>query len=423
MPPICRAEDALGRCGRRRCFRALPAQGAAAQGRGRGRPEQFPRGRGGRRDAAAGRPSRGPARGLHPEPGRRPRRSLGLGGHRPGPGLSARPGGAPAPLARRPGWGGRPRRRALARARYSATCRASTCRRPSSTRSSAACGPGCGICTSPGPAIFGWLSAWPRPRSARPLPRQGHRRTRARPLLAWRAGPARRPPRPAGRSRGPWPAAHPKAQASRRGHGSSTICSRPGPIPASWSRLPRSGAATARPCSSSAAGSTTRRKSLLAALGYTARLFEPVARSLQASRPKGLELSPGEAAGFLRETAPLLEQSGFGVLVPPWWNQRGSRLGLRLKARPEGILRRPRGRAAEPRADRRVPMGARRRRHGAHPPGVRGAGGAQGPTRAAARPVGPARSRAGRGRAPLLAETAGGRAGIAARGPADGAGD
>ena len=76
-------------------------------------------------------------------------------------------------------------------------------------------------------------------------------------------------------------------------------------------------------------------ESLLAALGYTARLFEPVARSLQAPRPQQLELSAGEAAGFLRETAPLLEQSGFGVLVPPWWNQRGSRLALRLKARPK----------------------------------------------------------------------------------------
>ncbi|MGH9075787.1 MAG: DEAD/DEAH box helicase, partial [Acidimicrobiales bacterium] len=38
-----------------------------------------------------------------------------------------------------------------------------------------------------------------------------------------------------------------------------------------------------------------------------------------------------EAATFLREGFPLLEQAGFGVLVPPWW--RRSRLGLRLRAK------------------------------------------------------------------------------------------
>jgi SNF2 family DNA or RNA helicase len=72
---------------------------------------------------------------------------------------------------------------------------------------------------------------------------------------------------------------------------------------------------------------------LLAALGYAARLFPPVTRSLKTARPQELNLPPGEAFQFLREAAPLLEQSGFGVLVPPWWNQRGSRLGLRLRAR------------------------------------------------------------------------------------------
>ena len=27
----------------------------------------------------------------------------------------------------------------------------------------------------------------------------------------------------------------------------------------------------------------------------------------------------------------MLESSGFGVLVPPWWNKPGTRLGVRLK--------------------------------------------------------------------------------------------
>ena len=74
---------------------------------------------------------------------------------------------------------------------------------------------------------------------------------------------------------------------------------------------------------------------LLAALGYTARLFPPIGRSLRTAQPSQLNLSTDEAFAFLRETAPLLEQSGFGVLVPPWWNQRGARLGLRLRVRPK----------------------------------------------------------------------------------------
>ena len=74
---------------------------------------------------------------------------------------------------------------------------------------------------------------------------------------------------------------------------------------------------------------------LLAGLGYTARLFTPIGQVLKSARPEELALTGEQVFGFLREVAPLLEQSGFGVLVPPWWNQRGSRLGLRLRVRPK----------------------------------------------------------------------------------------
>ncbi len=70
---------------------------------------------------------------------------------------------------------------------------------------------------------------------------------------------------------------------------------------------------------------------LLAGLGYAARLFEPVRGSLKTAKPEALSLSTQEAFDFLRESAPLLESSGFGVLVPPWWNKPGMRLGVRLK--------------------------------------------------------------------------------------------
>jgi SNF2 family DNA or RNA helicase len=70
---------------------------------------------------------------------------------------------------------------------------------------------------------------------------------------------------------------------------------------------------------------------LLAGLGYAARLFPPIANSLKSKRPARLGLETQAAYQFLRETAPILEGAGFGLLVPPWWNQRGARLGVRLK--------------------------------------------------------------------------------------------
>ncbi|MBN1147419.1 MAG: DEAD/DEAH box helicase [Anaerolineales bacterium] len=70
---------------------------------------------------------------------------------------------------------------------------------------------------------------------------------------------------------------------------------------------------------------------LLAGLGYAARMFPPIAGSLKDKRPARLSLETQEAYAFLREAAPLLESAGFGLLVPPWWNKPGSRLGVRLR--------------------------------------------------------------------------------------------
>ena len=53
--------------------------------------------------------------------------------------------------------------------------------------------------------------------------------------------------------------------------------------------------------------------------------------------PIGLEMQTDEAYSFLREEAPLLEQNGFGVLLPSWWERPNSRLSitLRLKDAPK----------------------------------------------------------------------------------------
>ena len=73
---------------------------------------------------------------------------------------------------------------------------------------------------------------------------------------------------------------------------------------------------------------------LLTGLGYAARFFTPLQRALESAAPESVELGATEAFRFMRECAPLLEEGGFGVLVPPWWNRSGARLGLRARISP-----------------------------------------------------------------------------------------
>ena len=75
---------------------------------------------------------------------------------------------------------------------------------------------------------------------------------------------------------------------------------------------------------------------LLTGLGYAARLFPPVTESLKSKRPTELAVDTNGAYTFLRETAPLLEGAGFGILVPPWWNKKGARLGVKVKMKSKG---------------------------------------------------------------------------------------
>jgi len=70
---------------------------------------------------------------------------------------------------------------------------------------------------------------------------------------------------------------------------------------------------------------------LLTGLGFVARHCPPVHRSLRQKHPAAAIMSAEEAYAYLRETAPLLETSGFGVLTPPWWNKARARLGVRMK--------------------------------------------------------------------------------------------
>jgi non-specific serine/threonine protein kinase len=78
---------------------------------------------------------------------------------------------------------------------------------------------------------------------------------------------------------------------------------------------------------------------LLTDLGRASRLYPELERALRAARPTALELDAAGAHRFLREAAPALMATGFGVLLPGWWDRRRARLGMRLTARPAAQAR------------------------------------------------------------------------------------
>lgn len=74
------------------------------------------------------------------------------------------------------------------------------------------------------------------------------------------------------------------------------------------------------------------REYLLSALGQAAKVSSQVERSLRAAAPGGYKLDAMGAHEFLREQAWLLEQSGFGVMLPAWWTRKGTKLKLTARA-------------------------------------------------------------------------------------------
>ncbi len=74
---------------------------------------------------------------------------------------------------------------------------------------------------------------------------------------------------------------------------------------------------------------------LLAALGDAARLDQLIEESLRYDAPSGFELDVDGALRFLTETACLLEENGFGVLLPAWWSRSGTESRLEIRARVE----------------------------------------------------------------------------------------
>jgi len=79
-------------------------------------------------------------------------------------------------------------------------------------------------------------------------------------------------------------------------------------------------------------GAFKPREYLLSALGQAAKISPRVERSLKAATPGGYKLDAAGAHEFLQEQAWMLEQSGFGVMLPAWWTRKGTKLKLTARA-------------------------------------------------------------------------------------------
>jgi SNF2 family DNA or RNA helicase len=79
-------------------------------------------------------------------------------------------------------------------------------------------------------------------------------------------------------------------------------------------------------------------KNLLLALGYAARIYPKIWDGLATANPTGCTLTLEEAFAFLKESAWVLGDAGYAVIVPSWWTPEGRR---RTKIRLKTSLRSP----------------------------------------------------------------------------------
>jgi SNF2 family DNA or RNA helicase len=71
---------------------------------------------------------------------------------------------------------------------------------------------------------------------------------------------------------------------------------------------------------------------LLLNLGYAARMYPKIWAGLETDKPTGLRLNLEEAFAFLKESAWVLEEANYKIIVPAWWTPEGrKRAKIRLK--------------------------------------------------------------------------------------------
>jgi SNF2 family DNA or RNA helicase len=71
---------------------------------------------------------------------------------------------------------------------------------------------------------------------------------------------------------------------------------------------------------------------LLLSLGQASGICPHIETSLRISRPAGYQLDAMGAYEFLTQKALILEQFGFGVMLPAWWTRKGTKLRLTARA-------------------------------------------------------------------------------------------
>jgi SNF2 family DNA or RNA helicase len=83
-------------------------------------------------------------------------------------------------------------------------------------------------------------------------------------------------------------------------------------------------------------------QALLLELGQAANAYPALWAGLETAEPEGVDLPLEDAFAFLTETAWVLEDAGFKVIVPAWWTPQGRRRAkLRMRAAPSGNKAKP----------------------------------------------------------------------------------
>ncbi|MBD1909835.1 MULTISPECIES: DEAD/DEAH box helicase [unclassified Leptolyngbya] len=77
---------------------------------------------------------------------------------------------------------------------------------------------------------------------------------------------------------------------------------------------------------------------LLTNLGYAARMYPELWKGLDTDQPVGIYLDLNAAFAFLKESAWVLENAGYKVIVPSWWTPQGRRRAkVRLRAKGKSV--------------------------------------------------------------------------------------
>ena len=97
------------------------------------------------------------------------------------------------------------------------------------------------------------------------------------------------------------------------------------PVAEAWKAKGRAATALKR-------GKFDPREYLLSTLGQASGLSQHIERSLKTAAPGGYDLDGIGAHDFLTEKAWLLEQAGYGVMLPAWWTRKGTKLRLSMRA-------------------------------------------------------------------------------------------